>query len=107
VLSGGAYGERIAKICSYLSINHDVLTNPADTAVDLEKLKGQLSSAPYTNVCVVHCETTSGVVNPVENIGSLVKQILPGEELIDVLSTQLVLGKTQISNSLFFYKTSI
>ncbi|KAF6033826.1 hypothetical protein EB796_007863 [Bugula neritina] len=88
VLSGGAYGERIAKICSYLSINHDVLTNPADTAVDLEKLKGQLSSAPYTNVCVVHCETTSGVVNPVENIGSLVKQILPDcTYFIDAMSS--------------------
>lgn len=78
ILAGGAYGERMAKICSYLSIPHDVLRNQEHQIIDLELVKDRLSSTKYSNVAVVHCETSSGVLNPVEELGTIVKESQPG-----------------------------
>lgn len=79
VLSGGAYGERIAKICSYLSIPHDVLRNPEDAIINLQQVKSVMSDTKYSNVSVVHSETSSGVINPVIELGQLIKQSQPGQ----------------------------
>ena len=35
----------------------------------------------FTNVAVVHCETSSGVINPIKEIGQVVKTELPGLNL--------------------------
>ena len=32
-----------------------------------------------THVAVVHCETSSGIINPVTKIGKAIKDIRPGE----------------------------
>ena len=80
VLSGGAYGERIAKICSCLSIPHDVLRNPENSIIDLEEVASALSNNKYSNVAAVHSETSSGVINPVVELGQLIKQHQPGEQ---------------------------
>lgn len=33
----------------------------------------------WTNVAIVHCETSSGVINPVEEVGKLVQKYLPSK----------------------------
>ena len=33
----------------------------------------------FTNVAVVHCETSSGVINPICEIGAIVKELCWGE----------------------------
>ena len=40
------------------------------------------SDETYTTVAVVHCETSTGIVNDVEAIGQIVKSYQPGESYI-------------------------
>jgi 2-aminoethylphosphonate-pyruvate transaminase len=73
VLVNGAYGARIVRICEYLRRDRVVLETPEDTPVDPAALDRALAADPgITHVVVVHCETTSGVLNPVEEIAAVV-----------------------------------
>jgi 2-aminoethylphosphonate-pyruvate transaminase len=74
VLSNGAYGERIAQMARQLRIPNLVLRSAEDQTVDLAELKRVLEGdSAITNVAVVHCETTTGILNPIEEIGPIVK----------------------------------
>ncbi len=73
VLINGAYGSRIAKIASILKIDTVKLNCPENTTPNLQEIEDILQAdAQITNVSVVHCETTTGIVNPIEEIGSIV-----------------------------------
>ncbi|KAL6078791.1 2-aminoethylphosphonate--pyruvate transaminase [Balamuthia mandrillaris] len=72
VLSNGCYAERIAQIATCLGIRTTVLECPEDAPLDLDKVERTLLSDPsFTNVVMVHCETSSGMLNPVEAVGEL------------------------------------
>ena len=74
VLINGAYGARIKEIAHRLRIR--VVTNDSGEVnpPDLGLLERTLASDPsITHVAVVHCETTTGMLNPVEAIGRVVK----------------------------------
>jgi 2-aminoethylphosphonate-pyruvate transaminase len=71
----GAYGERLAKIVTMLKIPLAVLRYPENqipSAQDVDRLLAEDPS--ITHVAVVHCETTSGIMNPIEQIGPVVKR---------------------------------
>ena len=69
ILANGAYGQRMAKICEVAGRRFALLEAPEDTPVDPGTLDRALADdARTTHVAVVHCETTSGVVNPVEAV---------------------------------------
>lgn len=74
VLTNGAYGDRLAEIASYLKINH-VIHNSGELAPpDLDQLAATLSGEPsISHVIVVHNETTTGMMNPLEEIAKIVK----------------------------------
>ena len=71
----GKFAKRIVEICMSCGIN--VKTIP----VNLKTLQDTLIASPdeYCGVVVVHCETSSGIVNPVDEIGEAVKKFSPGE----------------------------
>lgn len=70
VAANGAYGERMARIASVLGIPCTVLRFPEDTPVDAGSVRAALEADPaITNVAAVHCETTTGLLNPVEEVG--------------------------------------
>lgn len=72
-LVNGAYGERIVKMAQSLKIDLKVLQTAENEYPDLERLPHVLADdADITNVIVVHCETTTGIVNPIEAIGRIV-----------------------------------
>jgi 2-aminoethylphosphonate-pyruvate transaminase len=74
VLSNGAYGQRIAKIAQTLRIPMVLLDSGERAAPDLQQLRDTLESdADITHVAVVHCETTTGMLNPVAEVGKIVK----------------------------------
>jgi len=74
VIINGAYGRRIASIARTLRIDVDTLEGPEDQVPDLKAISQKLASDPaITHVFVVHCETTTGILNPVQEIGELVK----------------------------------
>jgi 2-aminoethylphosphonate-pyruvate transaminase len=75
VIINGAYGKRIAKIASVLKIEAVTLECPENKTPDLKQIKSALKTDPgITNVAVVHCETTTGIINPIREIGSIVKE---------------------------------
>lgn len=75
VIINGAYGKRLAKIASVLKIETAQLEFAENETPDIERIKAALESDPaITNVVVVHCETTTGIMNPIEEIGAVVKE---------------------------------
>lgn len=72
VVANGAYGRRLAQIADVLRIAHTMLTFPESERPDLESVKAVLSADPdLTHLAVVHCETSTGLLNPVEALGAL------------------------------------
>ena len=72
VLINGSYGTRMVRMCEYLGRDRVVLETPEDMPVDPAALDAALAAdAAITHVVVVHCETTSGVLNPVEEIAAV------------------------------------
>ncbi len=71
VLINGAYGRRIAQIARVHGIaveTVDVEENRKITAADFSVGEG------ITHVAIVHCETTTGILNPIEEIGDAVSR---------------------------------
>ena len=75
VVDNGAYGARIAQIAQYLSIPCHVIS-PGETAQPtLSEVENALITDPsITHVAIVHCETTTGMLNPIKPIAALAKQ---------------------------------
>jgi 2-aminoethylphosphonate-pyruvate transaminase len=75
VLPNGAYGDRIVQIARTLKI--DCVANDSGELdpPDLEKLEATLKAdRAITHVAVVHSETTTGMLNPIETIARIVKK---------------------------------
>jgi 2-aminoethylphosphonate-pyruvate transaminase len=73
VLVNGAYGQRAAKICERIGRPHADLEWAEDQPVDPACVAAMLKSdAAITHVFVVHCETTSGLLNPLAQVGAVV-----------------------------------
>ncbi len=74
VIANGHYGDRIGLITQVLGIPTLLLDFGEVGFPDLERVESALTSHPdVTHVAVVHCETTTGMLNPVADIGRLVK----------------------------------
>jgi 2-aminoethylphosphonate-pyruvate transaminase len=74
ILDNGAYGARMIKICGILKIPTQVLCCPENEVHPLNELEEALESDPtISHVAVVHCETTTGIINPIHAIGEIVK----------------------------------
>ena len=74
VLINGAYGERIAHIAAIHNIPFETLTCEENDTPDLEKTEQLLASGEFTHMVIVHCETTTGIFNPIEIFGSIAKK---------------------------------
>ncbi len=73
VLVNGAYGERMVKIMRYLGREVAALTCAEDQIHDLGEVQSTLAGDPaISHVAAVHCETTSGILNPIEPVADLV-----------------------------------
>ncbi|POZ57844.1 2-aminoethylphosphonate--pyruvate transaminase [Lysinibacillus sphaericus] len=74
IITNGAYGERIVEMATVLQLQHVVYSvpyheqpSPLEVQAILEK------DAAITHVAIVHCETTTGILNPIDEIGKVVK----------------------------------
>ena len=87
ILSNGAYGDRMGNIAEYHGISYDMLAFDETEQVSVSYVDDYLShNAEITHVAVVHCETTTGVLNPLKEIAHLVK--MHGKKLIvDAMSS--------------------
>jgi 2-aminoethylphosphonate-pyruvate transaminase len=75
VLANGAYGERMVQMAQALRLEHTVLRTPEDVVPDAAALDRTLAAdQAITHVAVVHCETTTGLLNPITELGQIVKK---------------------------------
>lgn len=75
VVINGAYGQRIKKICEVLQIDTAVLEYPENVPVEPEEVAAAIErEGDVSMVAIVHCETTTGIMNPVEEIGQIVRK---------------------------------
>ena len=73
VLANGAYGERIAAIAGRLGRPVEVLRWPEDRPVEARRVAEALRADPgLTHVALVHCETTTGLLNPLAEVAEAV-----------------------------------
>ncbi|MBA2938430.1 2-aminoethylphosphonate--pyruvate transaminase [Paenibacillus sp. CGMCC 1.16610] len=75
VMANGAYGQRMAQMAKMLNIPLVLLDNGEVHPPDLDQLEYTLrKETDITHVAVVHCETTTGMLNPIEAVGRIVKK---------------------------------
>jgi 2-aminoethylphosphonate-pyruvate transaminase len=73
VPSNGAYCQRIVRILGYLGRANVVLDIPEDQAADPGRIEAALlADKAITHVAQVHCETGTGILNPLPEIATVV-----------------------------------
>ena len=76
VLNNGAYGARITTIARMLRVDTVELGQAEIEPTDLGQVEQMLADDPaITHVAMVHCETTTGMLNPVEAVGEIVRRL--------------------------------
>ncbi len=86
LLINGAYGHRAAKICAIAGRAYETLESAEDAAPDLARLEQRLKlDRELSHVFAVHCETTSGIENPIDEIAALCRKY-EKRLLIDAMS---------------------
>ncbi|WP_321993461.1 2-aminoethylphosphonate--pyruvate transaminase [Clostridium butyricum] len=75
IIANGAYGERIGQIAEHISLNHFIYNNEYDEHPDMDKVKEILDKdTEITHIAMVHCETTTGILNPIEDLSVIAKE---------------------------------
>ncbi|WP_369308975.1 2-aminoethylphosphonate--pyruvate transaminase [Providencia rettgeri] len=75
IISNGAYGTRMAEMAQRLAINHCVYDCGEMTLPDEQWIEQILQQdSAITHIAMVHCETTTGILNPIEKVAKLAKQ---------------------------------
>ena len=74
VVANGAYGERAAKILEKIGRPHDLISKTDVTQLEPKHFKNLLEEdKAISHVWLIHCETTSGIVNPLSELAREVK----------------------------------
>ena len=88
ILVNGVFAQRMTDVASRLGANVDTIEFEWGTPVVTDQVRDQLSKKDYQLLCVVHAETSTGVCNPVEEIG----QLLAGSDTLYIVDTVTSLG---------------
>ncbi|MGG4145739.1 2-aminoethylphosphonate--pyruvate transaminase [Paenibacillus algorifonticola] len=75
ILQNGAYGKRMEDIAKVLHIPHASLEFKANEQIDPQVVERKLiEDSSITHVAMVHCETTTGILNPLEAVMEVIKR---------------------------------
>jgi 2-aminoethylphosphonate-pyruvate transaminase len=75
VLINGSYGRRIAQMARIHGIATETMEVAENRKITSEAVRERLAASPrFSHVAVVHCETTTGIINPIAEIGVVVRQ---------------------------------
>jgi len=85
ILTNGAYGFRMQEICQAYLIAHDTMLAFGEWP-HLENFENALKSGKYTHVAVIHHETSTGMLNPIEAI-SKICQKYHASLIVDAMSS--------------------
>ncbi len=75
IIINGAYGERIKKMALIYEIDIVTIYSLENELPKLTEIEKTLASdTAITHVVIVHCETTTGIINPIEEVGEICKK---------------------------------
>jgi 2-aminoethylphosphonate-pyruvate transaminase len=74
VVSNGTYGERIAAMATAARLPHAVVASEWTARPDLAAVEAAVRAPDVEAVAVVHHETTTGLLNPVAEIGAIARR---------------------------------
>jgi len=77
IFSNGAYGERLGQMAVLSGISHKMVRFSEKEAVDAASVAAELAEDSYSHVAVIHHETTAGVLNPIAEIGEVIRKTSP------------------------------
>jgi len=93
ILINGVFGKRMQDVATRLGARVDSLEFEWGTPVLPDRVEEKLRDVDYKIVAVVHAETSTGVRNPVEEIG----QMLAGKETLYLVDTVTSLGGVKVA----------
>lgn len=74
VIDNGSYGARLAQIAETYSIDTTVFKSSPNEPIDIGLLEEEFKKCNYDTFAMVHHETTTGLLNPIEVICPLAKE---------------------------------
>jgi 2-aminoethylphosphonate-pyruvate transaminase len=87
IVNNGAYGNRMCQIASRYNMDFIEFKSSSIKPINLKKLKKVIKNEPLiSHIAVVHNETTTGLLNNLDEIGSLAKKYNI-ELLVDAMSS--------------------
>ncbi len=92
ILVNGVFGMRMQDVASRLGAQVDIVEFPWGTPVIPETVEKMLRQKDYQILAVVHAETSTGVRNPVAEIGALLK----GSECLYLVDAVTSLGGIEV-----------
>lgn len=94
ILANGAYGERIIKIANIHQLPFEIIRFEEDEIVNPETvLEFIKANEGITHLACIHSETTTGLFNPIAEIGALCKQF----GIVFILDAMSSFGGVEIS----------
>jgi 2-aminoethylphosphonate-pyruvate transaminase len=77
--TNGIYGDRLIEICAHTGKSFSTIRTPPFTPATPEQFEAALQADPaITHVMVVHCETSTGVLNPLEAVADICRRYSKG-----------------------------
>ena len=92
ILINGVFGMRMQDVATRLGAQVDTLEFEWGTPVIVEEVEKKIKEKSYKIVAVVHAETSTGVKNPVDRIGALLK----GSDTLYLVDTVTSMGGIEI-----------
>ena len=87
VLDNGAYCKRLGKVATLMGRRTSIMSHAEDEAVSADALDAKLRADPsITHVGFIHCETGTGVLNPLQAVSDVCKRHGKGL-IIDAMSS--------------------
>ena len=74
VIVNGYFSERMVDIARRVGAEVDQLDFPWGKPIDVSEVEKKIKSKPYKYISMVHAETSTGVLNPIKEIGVMAKE---------------------------------
>ncbi len=94
VFSAGAFGDRWFKMAEVNGVPADKFSSKLGEAITPEMVDRALSTGKYDVITVTHNETSIGLMNPIEEIGELLKRKYP--DILFLVDSVSSMGGTKI-----------
>jgi 2-aminoethylphosphonate-pyruvate transaminase len=87
IISNGAYGTRMIEMASLMNVAHHALDCGEMVKPDVEEIEQILQQDPaITHIAMVHCETTTGMLNPIAEVAELARRYHK-QYIVDAMSS--------------------